>query len=256
MKNILKYLFGRYFWIRYSANLQYKGSWKNGRFNGRGNLKYKNGNSFTGFFKDGAKHGYGSLISVNGYEYHGNWINGKQTGEGQVHYKNGDIYTGSFLDGLRNGFGELFTSTNGRNYKGCWKRNNLIGEVKVTSNYWIFEGEIDHPNLIANGKIVYNDKSSYVGSLIDFQRHGFGILKNFVGEEIKGIWNNDVNVNDAEKTDAYGFVWKGSFKNLKPDGLLKVKRPDNHFYDGIWSEGKMVRALGVQGLEAKPYLIH
>ena len=256
MKYIFKYLFGKYFWISYSADLQYKGTWKKGLFNGKGRLKYKNGNTFTGFFKDGAKHGYGSLVSLNGYEYHGNWVNGKQTGEGQVHYKNGDIYTGSFLEGLRNGFGELFTAKNSRNYKGYWEKNNLIGEVKVISDTWVFRGKIDQSNLNATGKIIYNDQSSYEGSLFDFNRQGYGVYKNFIGEEIKGIWNNNVNVEKAKKTDARGFVWNGSFKNLQPDGLLRVKRPDYYFYDGIWSKGKMVRALGVQGFEPKPFVIN
>ena len=45
MKNILKRLFGKYFWLRYSNDLEYKGSWEKGRFNGQGCLKYKNGNA-------------------------------------------------------------------------------------------------------------------------------------------------------------------------------------------------------------------
>jgi hypothetical protein len=28
MKNILKRLFGKYFWLRYSNDLEYKGSWE------------------------------------------------------------------------------------------------------------------------------------------------------------------------------------------------------------------------------------
>ena len=257
MKNLLKYLFGKFFWFKYSDELHYRGSWRQGRFNGKGCLKYKNGNVYTGCFKDGAKHGHGSFISLtSGYEYHGNWVNGKQTGQGQVHYKNGNIYTGSFLDGLRSGFGELFTAKDRRNYLGSWEKDNLIGEAKVSSDAWVFKGRIDHPNVTANGKMIYKDQSTYQGYLFDFKRHGYGIFKNCIGEEIKGIWNNDVNVEKAEKTDAYGFVWQGSFKNLKPDGLLKVKRPDDHCYDGIWSEGKMIRVLGVQGLEPKPYVVH
>ena len=70
MKNLFRYLFGKFFWIKYSSGLHYKGSWKKGRFHGYGCLKYYNGNIFKGYFINGAKHGFGSLISKNGYEYH------------------------------------------------------------------------------------------------------------------------------------------------------------------------------------------
>ena len=133
MNNFLKFIFGKFFWIKYSNDLCYKGSWKQGRFNGKGILKYKNGNVYEGSFKNGAKNGFGRLISIKGYEYHGNWICGKQTGECQVYYKNGDIYSGSFLNGMRQGYGELFTNDNFRNYKGYWEKNTIIGEVSITS---------------------------------------------------------------------------------------------------------------------------
>ena len=256
MKNFFRYLFGKVFWSKYSDDLNYKGSWRNGRFNGKGCLKYKNGNVYNGYFKDGAKHGYGSLISKNGYEQQGNWLRGCQTGEGRAHYKNGDIYTGSFLNGVRNGFGQLFTVKDNRNYEGYWGGDNLVGDVRISSTSWTFKGKFTHSNLSASGKMVYKDQSTYEGSLSDFQRTGYGVYTNLSGEEIRGVWSKNDNVHNAEKRDIYGFVWQGKFKNLEPDGILKVILPDKKIYDGIWSKGKMVRALGVQGLEPKPYLIH
>ena len=93
MKNIILYLFGKFFWFKLSNDFEYKGSWKKGRFHGNGTLKYKNGSLYRGSFLNGAKNGYGKFISISGFEYHGQWYKGKQTGKGQAHYKNGDIYT-------------------------------------------------------------------------------------------------------------------------------------------------------------------
>ena len=103
-------------------------------------------------FKNGAKNGFGRLISIKGYEYHGNWVYGKQTGECQVYYKNGDIYSGNFLNGMRQGYGELFTTDNFRNYKGFWNKDYLTGEVTITSKDWSFKGHYNHFNLHAEGK--------------------------------------------------------------------------------------------------------
>ena len=133
---------------------------------------------------------------------------------------------------------------------------SLIGDVSISSDSWFFKGKFNHSNLSAFGKMIYKDQSTYEGSLHDFQRDGYGIYRNISGEKIKGVWTNDLNVRDAEKRDTYGFIWRGTFKNLEPNGILKVTLPDDTLYDGMWSEGKMVRALSVHGLEPKPYLIH
>ena len=256
MNNFLKFIFGKFFWIKYSSDLCYKGSWKQGRFNGKGILKYKNGNVYEGSFKNGAKNGFGRLISIKGYEYHGNWICGKQTGECQVYYKNGDIYSGSFLNGMRQGYGELFTNNNFRNYKGYWDKDTINGEVSITSEDWSFKGHYNHFNLHAEGQLIYKDQSSYLGSLIDFKKKGNGTYSLASGEQINGYWTNDYDVINATKKDKNGFIWKGAFKNLKPNGLIKVELPSSQSYDGIWSNGVMQRAVGAFGIKLRPLIIN
>ena len=42
--------------------------------------RYSNGNSFGGFFKDGLRHGFGSLKYLNGSSRDGEWKNDKMNG--------------------------------------------------------------------------------------------------------------------------------------------------------------------------------
>ena len=54
MKNIYRFLFGRFLWIQYSDQLKYKGGRK-GLFHGKGTLKYASGSTYTGEFFEGSK---------------------------------------------------------------------------------------------------------------------------------------------------------------------------------------------------------
>ena len=54
------------------------------------------------------------------------------------------------------------------------------------------------------------------------------------------------------KMDLFG----GAFKNLKPNGLIKVELPSNQSYDGIWSNGVMHRAIGAIGIKLRPFIVN
>ena len=53
----------------------YVGNWKNGKYHGKGELKYvfsSHGSTYQGDFKDGKRHGYGTLSNLNG-RFSGYW---------------------------------------------------------------------------------------------------------------------------------------------------------------------------------------
>ena len=37
-----------------------------------------------------------------------------------------------------------------------------------------------------------------------------------------------------------------TFKNLKPQGFMKVRLPNGQKYDGVWTDGQMQRAFSVR----------
>ena len=245
MKNIYRFLFGRFLWIQYSKQLRYKGTWRKGLFHGKGTLKYANGSTYTGEFFEGAKDGHGHYLSSEGYEYVGDWVSGKQTGKAQVRYKNGDVYTGKVKDGLRHGHGELFQVSSSRNYKGKWKKEILVGEMEITDPSWTFHGSMQVSKGIGSGTFNYKDGSKYSGQVVAFKREGQGTLEFKSGEIISGIWSGNVHVKSASIIDEYGFHWMGNLHNMQPIGRMQTKRPDGLIYHSVWDDGAMLQSLSV-----------
>ena len=58
--------------------------------------------------------------------YIGNFKNGKKHGEGTIHYYNGDKFVGEFKDGKKNGKG-AFTYSSGETSSGNWQDDLYIG---------------------------------------------------------------------------------------------------------------------------------
>ena len=244
MKNLIRHLFGRFYSVKYSEDLIYKGAWKKGLFHGYGTLKYNSKSTYQGNFRFGSKHGYGEINSASGFKYAGEWKNGHQTGSAKIFYKNGDCYKGFVKSGIRSGFGELHEKSSQRVFKGNWENGVLTGEVEITSNDWEFIGSVK--NTRAKGKLTYIDGSVYVGELQNFTRHGIGKFTNKYGNQISGFWVDDTNVNFSTSTDDEGFVWYGTLRNLKPHGIMKVKLPNGQKYDGVWHNGNLQEAFSIQ----------
>ena len=258
MKALFRRLFGRLYWVNYSSTFSYKGAWKNGTFHGDGQLKYSNGTTFHGAFLNGLRHGSGVLLSSSGFRYAGDWVKGKKTGFAIISYKNGSYFRGNVLDGLRHGQGEIFDALSKIRFKGVWTKDTIQGEVTITSSQWLFTGPMpDHLGKTI-GEMKYSDGSVYHGEMMDFIRHGQGKLKTHLKETIEGIWKDNVNVEKAQKWDVDGAFWKGSLRNLKPQGYMHVRLPNGQHYDGLWENGAMLRVLSVQHQsgEVSPYHVH
>ncbi len=86
---------------------------------------FDNGDIYKGFFKNGLKHGKGTLITKNNRSYEGDWENDKPHGFGINTFPNGKVYTGSFSNGKPVGDGK-WTYSDGRTYYGTW----INGEFK------------------------------------------------------------------------------------------------------------------------------
>ena len=259
MKLIFRGVLGRFFWYDCSEVLSYKGSWRNGQFHGKGQLKYKNGTVFKGNFSKGSKHGSGCLVSNTGYIYNGDWVLGRQTGAAEIKYKNGDGYTGQVLNGLRHGLGKTLIAATGETVTCHWEQDTVDGrkDISIASKDWYFEGALNGSSLMS-GKIIYADKSSYVGEMKNFRRAGKGTLITSSGELITGFWTDEFNVQNARRVDPKGVIWKGELRNLKPQGLMHVKLPSGKKYDGQWDNGYLKRVLSVRNCDGThaPYIVH
>lgn len=89
--------------------------------NGQGTKNYQSG-TYTGEWKNGLRHGYGTYKWTNGDTYAGIWVDDKRHGEGLYVWHDGSKYKGNYSHGIRSGYG-IYYYTNGTIYEGTWQNN-------------------------------------------------------------------------------------------------------------------------------------
>ncbi|KJS28859.1 MAG: hypothetical protein VR64_22335 [Desulfatitalea sp. BRH_c12] len=102
----------------------YDGEWKNSWPNGHGIGVYPSaGLTFEGEFKDGKREGKGTTKWRNGQTYEGEAKGGLMHGKGILKYANGHVYEGEFSNDKINGYGTLKDASGKVIYEGQWKDN-------------------------------------------------------------------------------------------------------------------------------------
>ena len=147
---------------------KYVGLFKNGMYDGRGRIIFRNGDYFEGEFKNNKANGFGKYVNVNGEIYLGNWVNDKQEGNGELILKNGSRYIGEFKNGMENGKGKII-----------WNDSSYY-EGDFVNNY--FEGY---------GIYMKRNKKNYIGQWKMGQMEGFGIFNYPDGKSYKGYFEKD-----------------------------------------------------------------
>lgn len=79
--------------------IQYSGETRQVVFDGRGKLKFKNGDVYQGEFKAGTFDGDGRYVSHEGWVFIGHFEKGKISGEGRLETDR-EVYTGTFKNGV------------------------------------------------------------------------------------------------------------------------------------------------------------
>lgn len=160
-------------------------------------VEYSMGGKYTGDWKDGEKHGYGSFVDSRGHKYEGEWVKDQREGYG-VFWVNDKKrlrkeYAGEWRLNQREGRGTFFYKDGGK-YDGEWRRNKRHGQ----------------------GRMVYQDDGSvYDGEWDSNARSGRGthVLAN--GDRYDGFWVND------KKEGPGRYFYKGTRK----------------VYEGEWVDG-------------------
>lgn len=162
------------------AYKRYIGGVKNGMLDGKGKLEWGDGPSYKGDFKDGKRHGHGSVKDrSNKTVITGKWE--KDFPEGRVMamiLPDGKVYSGDIRQGQRQGMGELYHHGVAL-YEGLWM------------------------NDLPNGRgALYTEDGDYEGEFKSGKRHG------------KGRFEFKSNPLPNGKLRVY----EGDWKNDKPDG--------------------------------------
>lgn len=91
--------------------------------NGKGKIRFKNGNQYTGDIQNGIIEGEGQFVWSDGVSYRGTFVCNTMKGKGRYEWPDGSVYEGDIRDGLREGRGTFITSVNKEtlSYDGEWK---------------------------------------------------------------------------------------------------------------------------------------
>jgi len=160
-----------------SPRYTYRGEWKNGEKNGRGELVFthgpRNAREYVGTFKDGVPNGEG-IETTNYYTYEGKWSRGLKSGKGVAIYANGDVYDGEWRDNKRHGLGEFYPSAvDNVVYKGHWENGLKSGKGvsyvkdRVYDEVWEQGRQVSGKQLPISSAVLHDDPLVVEAEAID-----------------------------------------------------------------------------------------
>lgn len=202
---------------------------------GTGVLTMLNGDTYSGGFENGQRHGVGTFCTDT-YTYKGLWRNNKFHGLGTLHFVTGEMYDGEFSDGLRHGIGRLVESARAW-YRGEWRHDQKHGKGHCHSDDGLYEGQFQNGRRHGSGTMTYQNGSTYKGHWSRGVRCGKGHLKG-ASVEYRGYWREDI----YHGTGTLQCVATGTYEGHWRNGLRHQKgrqtSPKGDVYDGGWSRGR------------------
>ncbi|XP_068602604.1 alsin-like [Brachionichthys hirsutus] len=198
---------------------RYAGGWLAGRVHGRGTMKWPNGRTYRGNFKNGLEDGYGECIIPNKTlnrpdSYQGHWRDGKIHGFGKYKYASGEVYEGCFDDGQRHGYG-----------------------------------------MLSSGKLAKHSPSVFVGHWVHDKKTGYGVHDDIArGEKYMGQWLDEQRHGNAVVVTQYGVYYEGTFRDNKMSGPGLVVSDDDTALHGEFSDDWIVNGKGLLSLANGDYL--
>ncbi|XP_047457325.1 alsin-like isoform X2 [Mugil cephalus] len=189
---------------------RYTGSWLAGRVHGRGTMKWPDGRTYSGNFKNGLEDGYGECIMPNKVLnkadiYQGQWREGKIHGFGKYKYATGEVYEGCFCDGQRHGYG-----------------------------------------MLSSGKLARTSSSVFIGHWVHDKKTGYGVHDDITrGEKYMGLWLDDQRHGNAVVVTQHGVYFEGTFRENKMSGPGLLVSEDDTTFHGEFSEDWTISGKGV-----------
>jgi len=227
--------YGVYIWK--DSGSKYAGYWKNGMKHGRGTLTWGQntkwaGDKYIGDFYENERHGQGKYIYASGTVYEGDMVHDKFEGKGKFTWTSGAHYEGEVLDDYRHGQG-VYTWASGTSFTGWSKRGIFEGWGKFTygsGDYYV--GEVSKDLREGFGIYYYKSGKKYIGQLVKGDFTGWGVMFETDGSTKVGQWKNDVY--QGASTNKVGCL-SGNCKNGYGVNVWK----EGDYYAGYWKNGKI-----------------
>lgn len=92
----------------------------------KGNIKWKDGSTYSGSLGSSGIHGKGTYTWPNGLRYEGAVKNNKRHGKGTIYLKNGTKFSGKWKENKKHGKGKLFDANGNVIKSGVWENGILL----------------------------------------------------------------------------------------------------------------------------------
>ncbi|XP_053087661.1 alsin isoform X2 [Pangasianodon hypophthalmus] len=197
----------------------YEGRWVAGKPHGRGVLKWPDGRTYTGTFKNGLEDGFGDYIVLNknlnkNDHYQGHWKDGKMHGFGTFRYATGEVYEGSFQDNMRHGHG-----------------------------------------MLRSGKLNSTSPSVFIGQWLNDKKTGYGVFDDITrGEKYMGVWQDDQKQGNGVIVTQFGLYYEGAFSSNKMMGTGVLLSEDDTAFEGDFSEDWTLNGKGTLTMPNGDYI--
>lgn len=210
--------------------------------NGWGKYTYDNG-SYTGYWANGKKNGFGFYEWNDNASYYGNWENNDMVGFSQYTYPNGNQFLGNFVKSKFHGSGVIIIKETGKSQIQYYENGNMIKEIDYKYNN-VSKGCVNGDCKNGFGKYIFDNEIIFVGDFSNYK-----LLKGMMV-----FTNGDVymgNFNTQSQFQGYGFYsyseskdfYYGDWKNNKKEGKAYAVSNDK-FEIGEYVNGKFVNKLG------------
>ncbi|CAD8082272.1 unnamed protein product [Paramecium primaurelia] len=155
----------------------YKGEWKDGKANGKGQYQFQDRFYVEGTWASNELQG--EAVYVNGTEkYKGQWLDSMFHGIGEYVYSDGRIYQGEWKKGLQHGMGkEIYKDKS--TYEGKFKEGMKYGlGIMRLADGCVYEGEFENDQFHGYGSFIWPDrKKIFEGYWKNGTKHGNGTMK-------------------------------------------------------------------------------
>ncbi|MGH1363167.1 MAG: hypothetical protein ACRBF0_06390 [Calditrichia bacterium] len=175
--------------LRYTNGNEFSGFLSDGEPDSTGTFRFANGNTYSGSLKKGQLHGAGKYVWANGDSYEGEFKLNRIEGIGTYTFLNGDVYTGKFRRGQRYGAGDM-TFASGDVYSGRWRADNISGRglFKFVGGD-SYKGQFRKGQFHGRGTYTFRDSSSFSARWRDGAAEAILSSKNIVDPTVDGVTN-------------------------------------------------------------------
>lgn len=205
--------------------------------------RFKSGASYTGQWKNHARHGFGVQIWPDGACYEGQWEDNAASGKGKFTHSDGDIFIGKWKANTANGDGTYFhldsVQKESTIYRGQWHNDIQDGVgVEERTDGSKYEGAFKDGSKNGEGIYYWPDGSKCLGRWRENVIEGQAAYESADGRVFRGQWKQSVITGLGMYTYPDGKCYKGGYATDMKHGFGVFRWPDGRCYQGFWAGGK------------------